>query len=88
MSLYINYLLTIVDLQTIFIFSCRKNTGAGSPYITEDMSAAAQSAPLLARVVRYSVAIANNAGKIIREIMKKGELGIVEKEAGLYVFIM
>lgn len=48
------------------------------------MSVAAPGAPLLARVVGYSVAIANNAGKIIREIMKKGELGIVEKEAGLY----
>lgn len=49
---------------------------------------AAQGAPLLARVVGYSVAIANNAGKIIREIMKKGELGIVEKEAGLLSWFM
>lgn len=85
MSPFINNPLAIVDLQTIFLFSCRKNTGEGSPYVTEDMSAAAQSAPLLAKVVRYSVAIANNAGKIIRDIMKKGELGIVEKEAGLYL---
>lgn len=45
------------------------------------MSGAAQAAPLLARVVTYSVAIANNAGKIIRDIMKKGELGIIQKES-------
>ncbi|KAG0717917.1 3'(2'),5'-bisphosphate nucleotidase 1 [Chionoecetes opilio] len=45
------------------------------------MSVAAKGAPLLSRVVGYSVAIANNAGNIIRDIMKKGELGIVEKES-------
>ncbi|XP_045116585.1 3'(2'),5'-bisphosphate nucleotidase 1-like isoform X1 [Portunus trituberculatus] len=45
------------------------------------MSVAANTIPLLSRVVGYSVAIANNAGRIIRDIMKKGELGIVEKES-------
>lgn len=45
------------------------------------MSVAGSAVPLLSRVVGYSVAIANNAGKIIRDIMKKGELGIVEKES-------
>lgn len=45
------------------------------------MSVAAHTTPLLSRVVGYSVAIANNAGKIIRDIMKRGELGIVEKES-------
>lgn len=44
------------------------------------MSLAAQSSPLLSRIMSSSVAIANQAGTIIREIMKKGELGIVEKE--------
>lgn len=52
------------------------------------MSVAAHSAPLLSRVVGYSVAIANNAGKIIRDIMKKGELGIIEKEVSHCCFTM
>ncbi|XP_014673858.1 PREDICTED: 3'(2'),5'-bisphosphate nucleotidase 1-like [Priapulus caudatus] len=37
-------------------------------------------APLLMRLVSASVAVADRAGVIIRDIMKKGELGIVEKE--------
>nr|XP_053634991.1 3'(2'),5'-bisphosphate nucleotidase 1-like isoform X2 [Cherax quadricarinatus] len=44
------------------------------------MSLASQSSPLLSRILSSSVAVANHAGKIIREVMKKGELGIVEKE--------
>jgi 3'(2'), 5'-bisphosphate nucleotidase len=36
-------------------------------------------APLLMRVVGLSINAANQAGKIIREVMRKGELGIVEK---------
>ena len=39
----------------------------------------ATSAPVLLRLVSSSVAIANRAGRIIRDIMSKGELGIVEK---------
>ncbi|XP_068210787.1 3'(2'),5'-bisphosphate nucleotidase 1 isoform X1 [Palaemon carinicauda] len=42
--------------------------------------ALAQNMPVLSRLVSSSVAIANHAGGIIREILKKGELGIVEKE--------
>ena len=57
----------------------------GSTHFSEDMSA---STPLLSRVVGYSVAIANNAGKIIKDIMKKGELGIVEKEVSPNHYIM
>lgn len=37
------------------------------------------SHPLIQRIVSSSVAVANKAGTIIRDIMKKGELGIVEK---------
>jgi len=37
------------------------------------------STPLITRIVASSVAVANRAGNIIRDIMKKGELGIVEK---------
>ncbi|XP_064105658.1 3'(2'),5'-bisphosphate nucleotidase 1-like [Macrobrachium nipponense] len=42
--------------------------------------ALAQNMPLLSRLVSSSVAIASHAGGIIRDILKKGELGIVEKE--------
>jgi 3'(2'), 5'-bisphosphate nucleotidase len=39
----------------------------------------AQSAPLLMRIVGLSITAANRAGKIIRDVMNKGELGIIEK---------
>ncbi|XP_059488072.1 3'(2'),5'-bisphosphate nucleotidase 1 [Neocloeon triangulifer] len=39
----------------------------------------AQSAPLILRIVASSVSAANQAGKIIRDVMSKGELGIVDK---------
>lgn len=39
----------------------------------------AQSAPLLIRLVATSVLAANRAGKIVRDVMSKGDLGIVEK---------
>lgn len=38
-----------------------------------------QSVPLLLRVVASSVSAATRAGKIIRDVMTKGELNIVEK---------
>lgn len=48
----------------------------------------AQGAPLLSRLVSSSVAIASQAGHVIRDVMKKGDLGIVEKEVrNLYRFI-
>jgi 3'(2'), 5'-bisphosphate nucleotidase len=39
----------------------------------------AQSAPLLLRLVASSITAVNRAGKIIRDIMSQGDLGIVEK---------
>nr|CAD7197265.1 unnamed protein product [Timema douglasi] len=39
----------------------------------------AQSAPLILRLVASSVTAATRAGKIIRDIMSEGDLGIVEK---------
>lgn len=39
----------------------------------------AQSAALITRLVASSVTAANRAGKIIRDVMSKGELNIVEK---------
>lgn len=39
----------------------------------------AQSTPLLLRVVALSINAANQAGKIIRDVMSQGDLGIVEK---------
>ena len=35
--------------------------------------------PLILRLVSSCVPIANQAGKIIRDVMKKGELNIVDK---------
>ena len=37
------------------------------------------SAPLILRVLSASVAAANRAGNIIREVMSTGKLGIVDK---------
>lgn len=39
----------------------------------------AQSATLLARIVASSVTVVNRAGKIIRDVMSRGELNIIEK---------
>lgn len=39
----------------------------------------AQSFPLLMRLVASSITTANRAGKIIRDVMSKGELGIIDK---------
>lgn len=37
------------------------------------------SAPLMLRVLSASVAAANRAGNIIREVMSTGKLGVVDK---------
>nr|XP_018910112.1 PREDICTED: 3'(2'),5'-bisphosphate nucleotidase 1 [Bemisia tabaci] len=39
----------------------------------------AQCTPLILRIVASSVSVAGQAGKIIRDVMKKGELGIIDK---------
>lgn len=39
----------------------------------------AQAHPLILRLIASSIPVANQAGKIIRDIMKKGELNIVDK---------
>jgi hypothetical protein len=39
----------------------------------------AAATPFLIRLVSSSVAIANRAGIVIRDVLKKGELGIVNK---------
>lgn len=36
-------------------------------------------APLVMRIMASSIVIANQAGKIIRDVMSAGELGIIEK---------
>ncbi|XP_038206540.1 3'(2'),5'-bisphosphate nucleotidase 1 isoform X2 [Zerene cesonia] len=38
-----------------------------------------QTVPLIVRLLASSVSVANRAGKIVRDVMSKGELGIVEK---------
>lgn len=35
--------------------------------------------PLIVRLLASSVSVAGRAGKIVRDVMSKGELGIVEK---------
>ena len=37
------------------------------------------SKPLMIRLLSASVAVANRAGQIIREVLRSGELGVVEK---------
>lgn len=44
------------------------------------------AAPLPMRIMASSISIANRAGKIIRDIMNNGELGIVEKVSKLQTF--
>lgn len=39
----------------------------------------AQTSPLILRLLASSVSAATRAGKIIRDIMSRGELGIVDK---------
>ena len=46
------------------------------------------AAPVLLRLISSSIAIANHAGNIIRDVMTKGELGIVEKVAIYYILIV
>ncbi len=43
----------------------------------------ASSHPLMIRLLSASVAAANRAGDIIREVMKSGNLGLVMKVGGL-----
>lgn len=43
----------------------------------------AQTAPLLLRLLASSVRAAARAGKIIRDVMSRGELGIIEKVINL-----
>lgn len=39
----------------------------------------AQSKPLILRLISSCIPIANHAGKIIRDVMKKGELSVIHK---------
>ena len=47
----------------------------------------AAKAPLLIRLVSASVAVSNRASQIIRDVLLKGELGIVEKVVLFSMFI-
>lgn len=46
----------------------------------------AYSSPLILRLIASSVTAATRAGKIIRDIMSRGELGIVEKVCERFFF--
>lgn len=39
----------------------------------------AQIAPAVMRILASSIVVANRAGEIIRDVMSKGELGIIDK---------
>ena len=39
--------------------------------------------PLVARILSSSVSVANSAGAIIRDVLQKGDLGIVQKEVNM-----
>lgn len=41
----------------------------------------ASSVPVIVRLLASSVSVAHRAGKIVRDVMSKGELGIIEKVA-------
>ncbi|XP_076306198.1 3'(2'),5'-bisphosphate nucleotidase 1 isoform X1 [Tachypleus tridentatus] len=43
------------------------------------MAASSSAAPVLLRILSASVSVVNRAGKIIKDVMKKGDLGIVDK---------
>jgi len=47
----------------------------------------AAKAPLIIRLVSASVAVSNRASQIIRDVLLKGELGIVEKVVLFSMFI-
>jgi 3'(2'), 5'-bisphosphate nucleotidase len=47
----------------------------------------AQSAPLILRLVASSITAVNRAGKIIRDVMSEGDLGIVEK-VGMRLYVV
>lgn len=46
---------------------------------TQTIMAVAETAPLLMRIVSSSVAVSYRAAKIARDVLSKGDLGIVEK---------
>ncbi len=46
------------------------------------MSAIASSHPLMMRLLSASVAAANRAGEIVRDVLKSGSLGLVMKVRG------
>lgn len=53
------------------------------------MEKVAGQLPVLLRLISSSVALANHAGVIIRDVMSRGELGIVEKVgAPLFLHIL
>lgn len=54
------------------------SASSASPADPQQLEMAA-GAPLMMRVLASSITAANRAGKIIRDVMSQGELGIVEK---------
>lgn len=48
----------------------------------------AQRAALICRLLASSVSISHKAGKIIRDVMQKGDLGIIDKVKIIYIYIL
>lgn len=45
----------------------------------------AQAPALVCRLLASSVSVAHKAGKIIRDVMQKGDLGIIDKVNIMYI---
>ena len=52
------------------------------------MSAGSAVKPLIIRLLSATVAAANKAGQIIREVLKSGELGVVQKVPCLTIIMV
>lgn len=51
----------------------------------------AQGHALVCRLLASSVSVAHKAGKIIRDVMQKGDLGIIDKvniDTHIYIYIL
>lgn len=68
---YVKHLQRLTPLKYLILRNIDKRN--------RDNIAMASSAPLVMRLVGSSIKIAHRAGNIIRDVMRRGDLGIVEK---------
>lgn len=70
------FIVTITCLLLIQHYHCSRTIDAVSTIQENTM---AQNVPLILRLMASSVTAATRAGKIIKDVMSKGELGIIDK---------